>query len=70
MLLQGLKHYADADVALKLWWRCNYTNYSNMYVIVSVGHVFPSAPTVIKLLMMETHPMVCICSTLSTCVTK
>ncbi len=41
MLLQGLKHYADADVAFKLWWRCNYTNYSNMYVIVSVGHVFP-----------------------------
>ncbi len=22
-----LKNYTDADVALKLWWRCNYINY-------------------------------------------
>ncbi len=26
---QGLKNYADADMALKLWWRCNYINYGS-----------------------------------------
>ncbi len=25
----GPKNYADADMTLKLWWRCNYINYGS-----------------------------------------
>ncbi len=36
----GPKNYADADMALKLWWRCNYINYGNSHS----GHYFSNYP--------------------------
>ena len=39
----GPKNYADADVALKLWWCCNYINYGierETFSLQRYSHVF------------------------------